>query len=643
MSSEISAAPVNPTKKGKLNPLSITDYTITSGFWALQQTLNRTSTIPHCDASLEKVGWVENFRSAARGTLATDRSGRLFTDSEIYKTMEAIAWETLRCDSPELTKRFGELADIVADSQHDDGYINTYYGYDGGPDRYSDMEWGHELYCYGHLIQAAVASMRSGGPESIMNVAKQLADHVCRTFGTEGRQTICGHPEIETALVELYRATGEKRYLDQAKIFVDRRGHQVLDDTMYKGRDYYQDNVPVREAEVLVGHSVRALYLAAGAIDVAVETVDSDLLFAVKAQYDRTLARRTYLTGGMGSNHHGETYGDDFELPSERAYAETCAAVASVHVAWRLLLATGETRYADVIERTLYNSIVSSPSVDGTKFFYVNALQRRTPGIEPEVDIPSLRRTDGRRASWFTTSCCPTNLARTLSSLSGYLATSDDEGIQLHQYAAGIIGTNFGAGRSAVLSVETEYPVSGDIVIRVDETDGQPWALTLRVPDWCREATLDDGDSSRSVATGAIVVNRSWKVGDVIRLTLDMTPQFIVADPRIGSLHGNVAIHRGPIVYAMESSDQPGIDLDLVELDTGSAPADSITIPELGDVVSVTAKGRVRSLIDCPFPYSSTPPSGDSVDSGPFTFIPYYRWANRESSTMRVWVPEMSS
>ncbi|MDB5244130.1 MAG: hypothetical protein JWP57_4759, partial [Spirosoma sp.] len=312
------ATPALPSRSA-LRPLPLTSVTITDGFWAHQQELNRTATIPHCDSSLERVGWVENFRASIRGTLATERVGRLFTDSEIYKTMEALAWESARKDSPDFTKRLEELAELVQRAQKDDGYLNTFYGYEGGPARYSDLEWGHELYCYGHLLQAAVAGMRAGGPASLTSVALRVADHICDTFGADGLQTLCGHPEVETALVELYRETGNDRYLTQAKIFVDRRGHRILDDTMYGGRDYYQDNEPVRDAHILVGHSVRALYLAAGAIDVAVETGDQELLQRVKEQYDNTLERRTYLTGGMGSNHHGETFGEDFELPSERA------------------------------------------------------------------------------------------------------------------------------------------------------------------------------------------------------------------------------------------------------------------------------------------------------------------------------------
>ncbi|WP_159499791.1 glycoside hydrolase family 127 protein [Microbacterium sp. 18062] len=633
-------APALPVASGALRPVSLTDVRIAAeGFWGRIQRLNRDAILPHCDHALERVGWIGNFRAAANGTLATERVGRLFTDSEIYKTMEAMAWESAREPSPALLDRLDELTGLLAAAQLPDGYLNTYYGYEGGPERYTDFEWGHELYCDGHLLQAAVAVVRAGGPAPFLGIARRLADHVCEEFGEHGRQTLCGHPEIETALVELYRATGEASYLEQARLFVERRGHRILDDTMYKGRDYYQDNVPVREAEVLVGHSVRALYLAAGAIDVAVETGDEELLGAVQAQYDRTLQRRTYLTGGMGSNHHGETYGDDFELPSERAYAETCAAVASVHVAWRLLLATGEERYADVIERTLYNSVISSPSVDGRSFFYVNALQRRSPGIDPEPGVPSLRRTDGRRADWFTTSCCPTNLARTFASLSAYLVTTDDSGVQLHQYAAGTVDVAFGAGRRARLEVETEYPTDGVVAIRVIDTDDDEWALTVRVPAWARDARVVVDDAERTATPGAIPITRRWRAGDVVTLHLDVAPRWVHPDPRIDGVRGSVAVERGPLVYALESLDPTLLDLDRIVVDTSIAPRDAATpIPGMPGVTAVTVRGAVIDLAAEASPYDDAPVAATAV-AAELALLPYYLWANRGPSTMRVWLP----
>ncbi len=284
-------APVSPRSAGALRPVSLTDYRITGGFWANVQDLNREAIIPHCDSSLERVGWVENFRAAARGTLAQERTGRLFTDSEIYKTMEAMAWENARQPDPGLADRLAEYTALLARVQHEDGYLNTFYGYDGGPGRYTDLEWGHELYCAGHLLQAAVAALRTDGPADLAGIACRLADHVCDRFGEGGDPGLCGHPEIETALVELYRVTGHRPYLALATRFVDLRGHGLLGADRF-GPRYFQDHTPVRDADEVTGHVVRQVYLLAGAVDVAVENGDGDLLRATERLWDSALSRR---------------------------------------------------------------------------------------------------------------------------------------------------------------------------------------------------------------------------------------------------------------------------------------------------------------------------------------------------------------
>ncbi|WP_369053249.1 glycoside hydrolase family 127 protein [Kineococcus terrestris] len=625
------ALPVRPTT-GCLDPLPLAQAAITGGFWARMQQLNRDAVIPHCDESLEKVGWIGNVRAAVDGTLATERVGRLFTDSEIYKVMEAMAWEQARNDSPRLRGRLGELTALLAAAQHGDGYLNTFYGYPGGPGRYSDLEWGHELYCAGHLMQAAVAMIRCGVDEGISSIARAAADHVCAEFADGAREGVCGHPEIETALVELYRLTGQDRYLAQARSFIQRRGRRTLGDTMYGGRDYYQDSVPVHDADVLVGHAVRALYLTAGAVDVAVESGDEDLLHAAQRQYDRTLERRTYLHGGMGAHHHGEAFGADFELPADRAYAETCAGIASIMVAWRLLLATGQERYADVIERTLYNVVAACPGEDGRAFFYVNTLHRRSPGTDPEPGVPSLRRTDGRRASWFTTSCCPTNVARTLASLDCYLATSDADGLQVHQYAPANISARLPGRGTVAVRVETDYPHDGLVRLRITDTVSGPWTLSLRIPGWTAGGARITGAAGDVHADGGRTdLTRSWSVGEEVLLHLDCGPRVVHADPRVDAVRGCVALERGPLVYCLESVDQPDLDLDLVSVDIDDRPSETAT--------EVVVTGHVL-----PDPAQSWPDAGAGAaraDGSPvkLRFTPYYRWANRGTSTMRVWVP----
>ncbi|KHL02744.1 glycoside hydrolase family 127 protein, partial [Sinomonas humi] len=282
---------------------------------------------------------------------------------------------------------------------------------------------------YGHLIQAAIARGRTHGEDLLVTIARRAADHVCEAFGEDGIRRVGGHPEIELALAEFARYTGERKYLEQARLFIERRGHGTLGPIPF-GAQYFQDDVPVREARAMSGHAVRALYLAAGGIDVAVETGDEGLLGALASQTAMTTARRTYITGGMGAHHEGESFGADFELPPDRAYSETCAGVGSVMVHHRLLLARGDEHCADLIERTLYNVVCASPAADGESFFYTNSLHQREEGTPPAPDRASPRAASSLRAPWFEVSCCPTNVARTLASLAAYIATRTEDGIQ---------------------------------------------------------------------------------------------------------------------------------------------------------------------------------------------------------------------
>jgi DUF1680 family protein len=393
--------------------------------------------------------------------------------------------------------------------------------------------------------------------------------------------------------------------------------------------------MPVRSATVFRGHAVRALYLAAGAVDVAVETGDDELLETLIAQWETTLARRTYLTGGMGSLHTGEAFGDDFVLPPDRAYSETCAGVASVMLAWRLLLATGEPRFADLIERTLYNVVATSPAHDGRAFFYANPLHQRVPGAVPDPDAESPRAESSLRAPWFSVSCCPTNVARTLASLAGYLATADAGGVQVHQYADCRIATRLDDGRQIALEVSTGYPARGAVTVRVTESSARsPWALTLRVPAWAEGAEVVDATGRRPVAPGPVVVERPFVPGDEVTLVLPIEPRWTVPDVKIDAVRGCVAVERGPLVLCAESVDLPGgAHVDRLQVDPSVAPRESDG--------SVLVAGHVLAEPDRRWPYHRPSPSevaeaGESVE---VPLRPYHDWANRGPSTMRVWLP----
>lgn len=631
-------APVLPST-GALRPLGLEEVTLTGGFWADRQRVNAAATIPHCDHWETRVGWIGNFERALDGTLVEHRTGREFADSDVYKMIEAMAWEVGRTGDPALEARIGELAALIGRVQEPDGYLNTQFGRPGQAPRYSDLEWGHELYCYGHLIQAAVARLRTGHDDELVAVARRAADHVCAEFGPDGRDGVCGHPEIEVALAELARATGERRYLDQAALFVERRGRGTLAPIEF-GREYYQDDEPVRSATVLRGHAVRALYLAAGALDVAVETGDDELLEAVRAQYARTLASRTYLTGGMGSHHQDEAFGDDYELPPDRAYCETCAGVASVMVSWRLLLATGDASWGDVVERTLYNVVATSPRADGKAFFYTNPLQKRVPGEAASDDEVSARALSRLRAPWFEVSCCPTNVARTLAALGGYVAAVSDDTLHLLQHASARIATRLGDGRAVGVEVVTGYPVDGEVVVRVTEAPEGPWTLALRVPAWAAGDALVDG-APAEVVDGAVRVRRELAAGDEVRLVLPVAPRVTVPDGRIDAVRGCVAVERGPVVLCAESVDLPGgAAVDTLRVDAGApAVADGDGARVRARLVPADEGGAADGAgAGAGWPYGA-PGTGGAGEAVDVRLVPYHSWANRGPSTMRVWLP----
>ena len=625
--------PVAPSTS-LFRPLGQEEITLTSGFWKHYQDLNATVVIDHCLEWIERVGWASNFDRAAAGTIGDQHSGIEFVDSEVYKLLEAMAWQLGRDNDPALQDKYDALVRRVASAQESDGYLHTSFGRDGQPARYSNLEWGHELYSFGHLIQAAVARLRTGHNDALPAIALRLADHLYREFGPDGRVAVCGHPEIEPALAELYRATGEKRYLELAALFIERRGTGTLAPIAY-GQEYFQDETPVRDATVLRGHAVRALYLASGALDVAVETADSQLSDAVATQWVNTVARRTYLTGGMGSHHQDEAFGADYELPPDRAYSETCAAIASNMLSWRLLLQSGDTKYADLIERTLLNNILASTRRDGRAFFYTNTLQQRVDGTVPDENELNARALSSLRAPWFEVSCCPTNIARTLASVELYFATVSDTGVQLHQYGNYTISTTTVSGADINLEVESGYPFDGAVTVTFTGDTNQAIDLSLRVPAWVRptagDVTLDG--AVVSPIDGAVTVRRRFAAGESVALTVPIEPRFTTAHPRVDAARGQVAVERGPLVLAVESIDLPeGYSTEQVSVDPARPPQATAH----GATVHVRLEAEHPTVQ--PWPYSDAQPASPTAEFD-VEFRPYYDWANRGPATMRVWTP----
>ncbi|MFT4108226.1 glycoside hydrolase family 127 protein [Propionicimonas sp.] len=632
----VPAAPVQP-RTGRLHPLGIDEVRITGGFWAERQRTNASATLPHIFAWLEREGWLGNFDLAARGGLPQGRRGREFSDSEVYKYLEAVSWQLGNGQDAALEARFRATVARVAAAQEPDGYLNTNFGRPGQGARWSDLAMGHELYCLGHLFQAAVARGRTapGADDGLLGIAVRAADLVCGVFGEGGLAAVCGHPEVEVGLVELGRLTGDPRYVDQARLFIERRGHGALPDHEW-GRAYYQDDVPVREADVLRGHAVRANYLSAGAVDVAVETGDEDLLAALRRQWSRTLARRTYLTGGQGSHYQDEGFGEDWELPSDRAYVETCASIGSTMFSWRLLLATGGPGYADQIERVLYNVVATAVSPGGDRFFYTNTLHRRDPGVAPDPETASPRAFSSLRAPWFEVSCCPPNIARTLASVAGLVATTDADGLQVHQFAPATIRTTLPDGAPIGVRLETDYPSSGVVRIVVEEAAGRPWTLTLRVPGWASGATLtrvDGGERTGPSGEGTIRICGDFAVGEELRLDLPMAAVFVRPDPRIDAIRGCVAVRRGPVVYCAQSAagvaGAPDLAGVVVRTDRTPEPVDA----------GIRVAADWPAQVEAAWPYVTTEDAARPATVGDLVLIPYHDWGNAGLCTMRVWLP----
>jgi uncharacterized protein len=549
----------------------------------------------------------------------------VFMDSDIYKTLEAIGWELAHGDRPRLASFAADVIGLLEQAQRSDGYLNSYFQVSGEP-RYSRLATSHEMYCAGHLIQAAVAHRRSTGDGRLLAVAVRLADHLVRTFAGQ-EKGLDGHPIIETALAELYRETGNPDYLELARQFVEQRGHGLAGDSGL-GRRYLQDHTPVRSLDTTVGHVVRALYLEAGVADVAAELGDRSLLETSLRRWDDMVATKTYLTGGNGSRHVDEGFGDRFELPPDRAYNETCAAIASFHWTWRLLLATGDAKYADHMERVLYNGFGAAVATDGLRFFYVNALQRRPDHFEK--DDP------GRRRVWFNCACCPPNIMRLLASLEHYLATTSGDTLYVQQYTGSRL-----SGADLDLEVTTQYPWSGAVYLRVLAAPAAERGIALRIPAWSAHTRVSVHNEDHDPGPGYHQLRRRWQPGDEITLHLDLTPRWTYPDRRVDAVRGSAAIERGPLVYCFEQADQAdGVQVEDLAARPGAVLGERpVTLPGVGQTIEVTVDGV--HLPPASPALSVTPGPAAMAASTPVTAvaIPYFQWDNRDGRAMRVWIP----
>ncbi|MCZ2262760.1 glycoside hydrolase family 127 protein [Isoptericola sp. QY 916] len=615
-----------------------------SGLLGRWQERNAAATVPHCLGALETSGALDNLRRLLDPADPEHHDGPYrgfnFADSDVHKTLEAVAWESARSGAPRHEDEVRRVVGLLRRVQAPSGYLDSHVlgGAAASAEPYADLRWGHELYVLGHLVQAGVARARATGRDDLLDVATAWADDVVSRLD-EGEELVCGHPEVESAFVELYRETGDPAYREAARRMLDLRGYGRLGSGPFEPA-YHQDATPVRAADEVAGHAVRQLYLLAGVVDLYLETGEDALLAAAARQWDDAHGRRTHVTGGMGSRHKDESFGDPFELPPDRAYAESCAGVASVLWDWRMLLATGEARYADSLEHALLNVVAAATSTDGTAFFYSNPLQVRTGH-----DGADEYQASGRRG-WFACACCPPNLARLVASLHTMVASrdADDGALAVHLYA----DADLEDGDGSRVRIRTGYPWDGDVVLTADAPSPVP--LALRLPGWADAARTRLEVDGAAVDVAAVLDARGYlRVGAGarrVRLSLPMEPRALAAHPHVDAVRGCVALARGPLVHCLEQVDH-GVALEDVTLDLAAGlevgPADDV----LGVGATLVGSGRATSSAGVPLYRAVDGAVEGDAPVAPVDLqvraVPYAVWGNRGEGPMRVWVPAAAS
>ncbi|MBA3945049.1 MAG: glycoside hydrolase family 127 protein [Herpetosiphonaceae bacterium] len=615
----------------RLRPVPLTAVTLTDTFWTPRRRTNREVTLPAQYQLCEETGRIDNFRRAA-GNSNILFKGRFFNDSDLYKWLEAAAWTLATEHDPRLVELVDKAIAEIGPAQQPDGYLDTYFMFERATERWTNVDL-HELYCAGHLFQAAVAHYRATGSSSLLDIATRLADHVCTMFGPEeqGKRVWAdGHPEVEMGLVELYRTTGKRQYLDETEFFIDVRGHGLLGEPYERfGSDYHQDHKPFRELERMHGHAVRAVYLNAGAADLFAEKGEAAIRAALERMWTSMTTKQMYVSGGIGAHWEGEAFGRVYELPNERAYTETCAAIGSLMWAWRMLALDGDARYTDLMETALYNGALPGLSLDGQTYFYQNPLA--DDGMH-------------RRESWFGTACCPPNIARLLASLPGYFYSTSDAGIWVHLYAEGTAQISLPDGQRVELVQQTRYPWDGDVTMTVNGEG--TFSLFIRVPGWCEtgvQVTVNGRPFTGSITPGTYVeLQRTWKPGDSVQIHLPMPVRRLESHPYAIENRDRVALMRGPLLYCIEQADLAGVELRDLVLPAGAIFEATFRSEMLGGVVVLTGDAEVVPP-DAGWDnrlYRTTGSAGEAATTRTvnLTAIPYYAWANREPGMMRVWL-----
>ncbi|HEY4195773.1 MAG TPA: glycoside hydrolase family 127 protein [Mucilaginibacter sp.] len=634
-----------------IQPVPFTSVKLSDHFWTSRIETNRTVTIPASFARCESTGRVKNF------VMAAEHQGKFctvypFDDTDIYKTLEGASYSLAEHPDPKLSAYLDSLITIVGKAQEPDGYLYTARSIDplhpqawAGPERWvNEQKMSHELYNCGHLYEAAAAHFMATGKRNLLNIALKNADLLVRTFGPDKLHVAPGHEIVEMGLVRLYRITGKKDYLSLAKFFIDQRGHKEYNaksKNEYENGKYFQDDKPVIEQDEAEGHAVRAMYLYSGMADVAALTGDTAYLKAIDRIWDNMVGKKIYVQGSIGAVGDGERFGENYELPNATAYNETCAAIGSVFWNQRMFLLHGDSKYIDVMEKTLYNGLISGVGLDGKSFFYTNAMQIKNnfSGADTEPE----------RSGWFTCSCCPTNVARLIPSIPGYIYAEKGNAVYVNLFISGT--GNLTVNNNAVkITQQNNYPWEGDLLFSVEPAKTMVMDLKIRIPGWAQneaipsdlykyerksaqaaEIKVNGMPVNYQIEKGYAVLTRKWKKNDKVEVILPMDVRRVAANDKIADDNGKVALQRGPIMYCAEWKDNNGQAGNII------IPKTAVFKPvyEANLLNGVTVlKGEVKTInIDA---------SGQNVstDNATLTAIPYYAWANRGKGEMMVWFPE---
>lgn len=637
------AVPAEPEHDYAIRPVPFTKVRFQDSFWAPRLETNRTVTLPACFKQCEATGRIDNFARAA-GLMDGNHEGIYFNDSDVFKVTEAAAYTLHLEDDPELSTYLSRLVDLFVGAQEEDGYLYTARTIDpehpargAGNTRWQIIRTAHELYNVGHMYEAAVAHFQATGDRRYLEVALKNADLVDEVFGPGKRYDPPGHEEIEIGLAKLYRVTGERRYLDLAKFFVDQRGR---DDHRKLYGDYFQDRKPVLEEDEAIGHAVRAGYFYSGTADIAALTGDARYARAIERIWENAVSKKLYITGGIGAKRKGEAFGEAYELPNAQAYNETCAAIANCLWNHRMFLLHGDAKYMDVFERTLYNGFLVGVSFDGDTFFYPNPLE--------SDGKYRFNHGEATRKPWFGTACCPTNVVRFLPSLPGYVYAQRDDRVYVNLFIAGEGRVTVGSN-DVTLTQSTNYPWEGRVEVQVEPAKTGTFTLCLRIPGWARNQPVPSDlyryavEVSASPALkvngeaypvnledGYAVITRTWEKGDRVELELPMPVRRVLCHDAVDANRGRVALERGPVVYCAEWPDNGGGVANLF------LPDDAVlTARHRSDLLNgvTVLEGTARAL--------SRNDDAETVEDEEHALmaIPYYAWSHRGVGEMAVWLP----